>query len=697
MHTADILLTLPLKEPSSIFFAVLAILLVVPLIFNRLRIPYIIGLIAAGIAVGPYGFNILARDASFEIFGEVGILYLMFLAGGEIDMYNLKRNYHSGIIFGLLTFALPLGAGLLCMVLLPDISVMSMAIIAVMFASHTLLTYPIVQRFGLTTSRGAVIAVCGTIVAVLLALMVLAAIVQAVSDAAIADAIPTFSFSSSAWLILKCIVYVCALGWLTPIVTRFFLRKFNDGITQFVYILAMVLLFAEVARLIGVASILGAFYAGLVLNRFIPSRSTLMSRLEFVGNAIFIPYFLIGVGMLINIRLLVQGWDVLYTAGVMTLLALVSKWISALAIQKILRLGKLQRRMIFGLTSGKAAATIAATLIGYQYGLLSETVMNGAVLMILGCCIVSSIVTQSTAIRLRMQLTAEDLQDSRSSSGARRESRQMIAVANPITSEGLMKLAALIRTPNDTNKAVLLFVSNSDDPMQRAMGRNSLQVAAKAAAIIGLSTREVMRYDLNLVAGITNAMKEHDSEELIMGLHRPSTSFDSFLGSMEEKLVQQTNRMVIFSRCFVPINTLRRLMVVVPPKAEYETGFAQWVASISNLSVQLGMPVEYMASPHTFPYLKEKIAATSAEYEYTLQPKENWDDFIILSSRVGDDDLLVIIGARRHSISYGAEVEAIPAYLNKYFRRYNMLVIYPEQFGNTAVITAPLDPLAHTL
>jgi Kef-type K+ transport system membrane component KefB/flavin-binding protein dodecin len=684
----QILPELPLKEPTSIFLSVLAIILFVPLVFNRLKIPYIIGLIAAGMIVGPYGFHVLSRDAGFQMFGEVGLLYLMFLAGVEIDMYHLRRNYKKGILFGLLTFIIPMAAGIFGCRYLMDTSWLSAVLIATMFASHTLLTYPVITRFGLANSRGAVIAVCGTIIAVLLALIVLAEVVQIqIHDG--------FDLGQCSWLMFKLIVYVVVFGFFAPWLTRIFFRKFNDGVTQFVYVLAVVFLFSMVAQMVGVASILGAFYAGLVMNKFIPARSVLKSRIEFVGNAIFIPYFLVGVGMLINVRLIIEGWNVAWAAGIMTILALGSKWLAAFLSQKMLGLRSDQRTVLFGLSAGKAAATIAATMIGYEYGLLSENILNGAVLMILFCCIVASFATQRGAIKLRMRLTQEELNADHDLK--MRPGRQMVAVANPVTAEGLMKLSALMRADRHEPKTVLLYVRNSEDSMREAMGKNAIKLASDVATEMDIKVSEVMRFDMNIVAGMVNVMKEMDCMEVVLGLHRPTNAIDSFLGFMEERLVQSTNNMITMSRCFVPVNTLKRMFLYVPPKAEYETGFLRWVLRVGNLARQLGSEVEVMASKSTAAFVKEAWEGNSFAFDYEFLDMESWDDFIVLSSRISEDDLFVVVSARKRSISYGTELEAMPSYLNRYFRRHNLILLYPEQFGNSTVQPAPLDALAHTL
>ena len=460
MTLAAAFITFPLVQPVAIFLLVLVIILLSPLIFNALKIPHIVGMIIAGVAVGPNGLNLLARDASFEIFGQVGILYLMFLAAVEIDMYNLKQNARKGLVLGLLTFSIPMIGGILCSVWLFGVSWISAALIASMYASHTLISYPIVSRFGLQNRKSAVIAVSATIVAVMLSLVILAEVVAVKTSG-------RFSWTGIAILGGMMMIYALAIGLLFPWLTRWFFRKVSDPVTQFIYVLAMVLTASLLAQIIGLEAILGAFYAGLVLNRFIPSRSALMNRIEFVGNAIFIPYFLIGVGMLIDVHAVFGGLTVARTASIMVLTALGGKWLAALAAQKIFGMSPTGRRLMFGLTAGKAAATIAAVMVGFKYGLIDEDLMNGAVVMILVCSAVASIVTEQSAKRLRMNITETEI--SPESQGNVRTARQLVAVANPVTAEGIMKLAILMRHPSNRVPVTALFVRNNDDPSTRAV------------------------------------------------------------------------------------------------------------------------------------------------------------------------------------------------------------------------------------
>lgn len=672
MLTPLFIVAFPLRQPVAIFLLVLLIILICPILFRRLKIPHIVGMILAGVAVGPYGFNILARDASFEIFGQVGILYLMFLAAVEIDMFHLRKNLRRGIIFGLLTFAIPMGLGIFGTRLAFGSPWVTCALVASMYASHTLISYPIVSRFGLQNERPAVIAVCATIVAVMLALLTLAGVVDASEGG--------FRLPKAFRLVAFMAVYAVVIGFSFRYITRLFFRRFSDQVSQFIYILAMVFIASLLAQLIGLEAILGAFYAGLILNRFIPDRSGLMGRIKFVGNAIFIPYFLIGVGMLINVHVIFKSWQVAWVALNMVVVAMASKWLAAYVGAKIFGMKRTDRSIMFGLTSGKAAATIAATMIGYQHGLLNEDMMNGAVLMILVCCIVSTVTTQEAGKRLRIERTEEEL----NSDDVRKPgeyARQLVAVANPVTAEGLMRLALLMRNRKNQNPVTALFVRNNDDARVLASGRNALRMAVAAAQAVDIEVKDIERYDINVVAGVTNEAKQNRATDIMIGMHRKSNVVDTFYGAMIEQLIQTTHKMIIMSRCFIPVDTIYKLVVLAPDKAEYETGFQTWVERVGNLASQLACRVLFLSSATTCEFIRNVLTDENFAIRQDYRTIQSWDDFILESSHIGEEDLFMIIAARKDSISYNSEFENLRNFLSRNFTRHNMVLIYPSQFG----------------
>lgn len=665
----------PLTGPIEIFFLVLLIILICPLLFRKLGIPQIVGLIIAGILIGPYGFNILSRDASFQIFGEVGILYLMFLAAVEINMFHLKKNLGKGLIFGLITFIIPTLFGIFGSRLAFNAGWSTCVLISTMYAAHTLIAYPIVSKFGLQNSPPAIIAVCSTIVTVLLALIMLAGVVDSSASGG-------FHVSRFIGLLGLTVIYAVVVGFLLHYLTKYFFRKISDQVNQFIYVLAMIFLSSLLSKLIGLEAILGAFYAGLVLNRFIPERSGLMGRISFVGNAIFIPYFLIGVGMLINVEVIFRSWNVAWVAVNMIVVALLAKWIAAWLSSKIFSFSATGRRLMFGLTSGKAAATIAAALIGFQNGLITEDMLNGAVVMILVSCIVASVCTQNAAKNLRIELTEQELKKDSLEPGA--YSRQLVAVANPVTAENLMKMALLMRHKNNENPVAALFVRDTDDARRVQTGRNALSIAVAAAQAVDIDVNDIERFDVNVVAGLTNVAKQNNSSDIFLGLHRRSNIVDSFYGTMTEQLLDYSNKMIFISRCFVPVDTLARLFVLVPDKAEYETGFQAWVERVSNLASQLAAKVIFLSFPATSSFIRNIVISEGYAIRHEYRDLSTWDDFILHSSDITDEDLLIVVGARKGSVSFNSDLEGLTGYLQKNHSNNNLVVIYPEQFGGSS-------------
>lgn len=652
---------------------VLVVILGAPLIFRPLKIPNIVGLILAGVLIGPYGWGLLERDASFQIFGQMGILYLMFMAAVEIDMYHLRRNIRGGLLFGLVTFGLPMAAGIAGSRLAFGAGWCTCVLIASMYASHTLVSYPIISRFGLQNSRGAVISVCSTIVAVLLALIALAEVIDIHTHGHL-------NWWSVGRLVVCMAVYAVGVGYSFPWLARRFFRNVSDSVGQFIFVLALVCLASLLAQFIGLEAILGAFYAGLTLNRLIPGRSALMRRITFAGNAIFIPYFLIGVGMLLNVHSIFSGFNVLWAAANMVVVSLASKWVAAWFTQKALGLRPLDRRVMFGLTGGKAAATIAATMIGYSHGLIDEDLMNGAVIMILVCCIVASVVTERSALRLRIIESAAAL-DSEDGPGDPGFARQLVAVANPVTAGGLMKMAIFMRNPANNEKITTLFVRTSDDSRTVSIGRDALAEAMSAASVVDVPVEQVERFDLNVMAGMVNVAREHKSTDLVIGLHRRSNIVDTFYGNLVDGLLNATQRMVIISRCFIPVNTVERLVVVVPRNAEYETGFRMWLARVCNLASQLACKVLFMAYADTCRYIEEGIRDARYPIRRIYRAMGSWDDFIVLSGEIADDDLLFIVSARKGSVSSSSEWVDMPSFLSRHFGSSNIVVVYPEQMS----------------
>ncbi|MDM8152934.1 cation:proton antiporter [Bacteroides gallinaceum] len=677
----------PITDPTWIFFLVLVIILFAPIILERLRIPHIIGMILAGVVIGEHGFNILARDSSFELFGKVGLYYIMFLAGLEMNMEDFKSIRVKATVLGLLAFIIPLGIGFWTNMNILGYSVVTSVLLASMYASHTLIAYPIVIRYGINRQRAVSIAVGGTAVTDTLTLLVLAVIGGLYKGEA--------SDMFWIWLVLKVIVLCVIIMYTFPRIARWFFRRYSDNVVQYIFVMAMVFLGAGLMEIVGMEGILGAFLAGLVLNRLIPHVSPLMNHLEFVGNALFIPYFLIGVGMLINVNVLFGHIDSIKVASVMIVVALLGKWIASWLTQKIYRMRALERELMFGLSNAQAAATLAAVLVGYDIilpsgeRLLNEDVLNGTILLILVTCIVSSFITEHAAKRIAM--SGMDVDEEKKE---QEKECFLIPVANPDTLEGLMSLALVLRDERLQDNLVALSVinDNNDSVKQEMRSKRNLERAAQIAASTNVSLKTVSRFDLNITTGILHTAKEYEATGIIIGLHYKASIVDSFFGNLTENLLKNTYLQVMVVRFLMPVNTLRRIIVAVPPKAEFEHGFTKWITYMCRMSSQLGCRVQFYAHPQTLGYIRGYIQKMHKDTRAVYSELDDWNDLLLLTGQVTYDHLLVIVSARRGSISYDSSFERLPMQVSKYFNNNSIMLLYPEQRGDPNESLSFADP-----
>ncbi len=689
MNWLNINLSLPITDPTWVFLLVLLIILFAPILLSKLRIPHIIGMIIAGVIVGQHGFNILVRDSSFELFGKVGLYFIMFLAGLEMDLEDFKKNRSKALVFGIFTFAVPMIFGIWSSMSILNYNATTSVLLASMYASHTLIAYPIVSRYGLSRLRSVSITVGGTALTVAWALLILAVI----SGMYKGEITNMFWI----WLAVKIAVVSFIIIYFFPRIGRWFFRKYEDGIMQFIFVLVMMFLGGGLLEMAGMEGILGAFLVGLVLNRLIPNLSPLMNRLEFTGNALFIPYFLIGVGMIIDIRSLFTGGEALKVAIVMTVVATLSKWVAAWMTQKTFQMGKNERTMMFGLSNAQAAATLAAVLVGNKIEiapgvpLLNDDVLNGTVVMILFTCIISSIATERAARNMAIEDNVEGVDGK-----PKEEENILIPIANPDTIANLMNMALLMKEPKRKHGLIALSIINDSNTSESrlAQGKRYLERAAMVAAAADVTVHTVTRYDLNVASGIIHTMKEYAASEVVIGLHHKITLVDSFLGRLTENLLKGTYKQVMIVKSVMPVNTLRRIVVAVPPKAQYEAGFVKWVERLCRMGVQLGCRLHFFAHKDTIPYLESYIIKRHRNLRREMTVHDDWDDLLMLTKHVNFDHLLVIVSARRGFISYDPSFEKLPAQL-KYFSNNSLMVLYPDQYGDPQESLSISEPLHH--
>lgn len=662
--------SLPIQDPVLIFTLVLLIILLAPLLLRRLRIPGLIGLIVAGIAVGPNGFNLLQRDASIVLFGTVGLLYIMFLAGLEIDLTDFKKNRNRSIVFGLFTFLIPQVLGTLIVRVVLQFEWPSAILLASMFASHTLLAYPIVSRLGLVRVPVVGVTIGGTMITDTLALLVLAV----VAGSARGELGAQFWFQLAVSLPLLAFVVL----WVFPrIGAWFFKHGQGDGSAQYIFVLAVVFAAAFLSELAGVEPIIGAFLAGLALNRLIPHTSPLMNRIEFIGNTLFIPFFLIGVGMLVDLRVLFQGTEALVVAATMIILALGGKWLAAWGAARVFGYNRTEQNVIFGLSSAQAAATLAAVLVGFQLGLLNENVLNGTILMILVTCLLSTLVVENAGRQLAIQ-EAEQAPEIEEAG-----ERILVPIANPATIEQLLDLAVMVKDPKSTEPIYPLVVVKDDAAAQEHIRANQkmLEKAMKHAAATETTLQIASRVDLNAANGIRRAINELMITNVIIGWNGEISTTRRIFGSVLDNLLERTQQMILVSKISHSLNVIGKIIVVIPELAEREVGFIRWVKTVQVLAKQTGAKLHFNGSADTLAQLQAIVSQTKPAVEARYHEFSEWEDFLILSREIKANDLLIVISARRGMLSYNKYLNQIPAKLARHFQAHSFVILYPEQYA----------------
>lgn len=677
---AELNLSLPWQNPVLIFASILFIILFAPIILNRFKIPQLIGLIVAGAIIGPNGVNLLERDSSVVLFGTVGLLYIMFLAGLEIDMAEFKKNSSKSLVFGLYTFLIPMILGTLGGLYVLEFSLPTSVLLASMFASHTLLAYPIISKMGIVKNKAVNIAVGGTVITDTLALLVLAVVVGMSAG----------EITSDFWIRLgiSMVIFSAIVVFVFPIIGRWFFKKFEDSVSQYVFVLGLVFLAAFLAEAAGVEAIIGAFLAGLAINKLVPHTSPLMNRIEFVGNALFIPFFLIGVGMLIDFRVFFNDLETIKVAVVMTVLATLSKFLAAWLTQKTYKFSAAQRDVIFGLSNAQAAATLAAVLVGYKIivgedangepiRLLGESILNGTILMILVTCTIASFVAQKGAAKLALEeADGEDESDNEETG-----EKILIPINYPESIEELVHLAVTIKsqTRKDSLIGLNIIPSDSEDSSKEKHARKLLEKASVYASATDNQLTELVRYDSNIVNGITNVVKENKATDIILGLHKDQGISGSFLGKLTEGILSKINVTAMIYNSIQPLNTVGRYVVVIPPQAEKEMGFAFWLLRIWNLGRNTGAKLSFYGTKDSLFYIKQVQKKFSVEAQFN--EFADWEDFLILSRELKDNDALVVVMSRKSGDSYDPMMERLPKYLNKYFKNNNYILVYPMQFN----------------
>ncbi len=661
-----------ITDPTWIFFVVLVIILMSPILLRKLRTPHIIGLILAGVFIGQHGFNIIERDRSFEIFGQVGIYFIMFMAALEMNMSSVQQYGRKGMLFGFVTYAVPFVAGFVAARYLLNFGMATSLLFSCILASHTLITYPIVGRFGLTKHPVVVVSVVATAVALFVALLVLAITVSTLQET---------TWMYWVFFAFKCMVYGAFIIYAYPMMGRWFLRRFGDTNMQFIFILAMVFMSAALAELAGLEGLLGAFLAGLTVNRLIPRTSPLMSYIQFVGNALFIPYFLIGVGMLIDMKVLLSDMHTIWIVLVMVAVGTAAKWVAARIMCRTSPELKGSSLLMFGLTNAHAAGALAIVMIGTdpEVNLMDTSMLNGTVMLILFSCIISSFATNEGARRLA--LTDMDTEENQGTW----HGKCLVTYSQPDSVALLTQLALAIRNARIPDSLMGLTVTFNDNDGEAEGYRDAQRMLEEAAAVASaaqVDMKTLSRLSTNVAGGILHTIREYDCGEVMVCLTDRTTGMPkSSLGPIIDHVIEASSLEVMAVRLIVPPGTLRRLVVACPHKAEYEAGFYKWVEHVCRMAEQLECRIEFHSHADTMPYIRKYMAKHHAFLRIDYVEMALWTKVLSLAQNVGSDDMVVFVTARPGFISYKGAFAGLPLQIHRYFSHTSVMLLYPDQWS----------------
>lgn len=656
-------LYLPLKNTVLILSITLLIILFAPLIFKRLNIPGIIGLIIAGIFIGPGGLHLIQGTESFELLSKTGLLYIMFLAGLEIDMHEFRENGRKSVLFGVLTFLVPILLGMLVCYYWFQFSFWSALLLASIFSTHTLLSYPIVSNMGVVKNRAVQVAFGGTIITDSAVLILLGIIIRMNEGTA----------DGSFWLriVLSMTLLVFVTLSVLPRFSRWFFRNVEGQAgSHYVFVLAVVFISGYFSELAGVEPIIGAFLAGLGLNRVIPHTGILMNRITFIGNTLFIPFFLISAGMLVDIRLFFSGTNALLFATILLVVGVLTKYLAAWLAAYFSKYTKAERNLLFGLTVSHAAATLAIIKTGFEIGMFNQEVVNATVILILVSCLISSFVTERASRKVAIQ---EKDVVKRSSD---KIERILIPVSNPENIQRLIDFALMIKDQQSQEPLYPLSIVEDDAEADIKISQIKKVVDGVAEQISsgGKLVEILKKVDLSIVDGIARTAKAYNVTDILI-TYKAQTGGGIF-GNIASNLLQKSKQSLLVVKIVQPLTTFRRVVILLTSNAELESGFLKACHKINQVARQIGNEVNVYGNDGTLLNFAKNcgdVRRTHFKYHIT----ESFDT-LELENYIQNDDLYIFLSGRPQTISYNYHVDEMPKRFQKHKELTSFIVYYPQ-------------------
>jgi Kef-type K+ transport system membrane component KefB/nucleotide-binding universal stress UspA family protein/mannitol/fructose-specific phosphotransferase system IIA component (Ntr-type) len=659
-------ISLPITYPSGVFSLVLVIILVAPFLAEKIKLPGVIGLALAGIIVGPHVLNVITKDSTIEFLGSIGLMYVFFVVGVEIDIGQLKRERVSGLVFFAFTFGLPFAVGVAAGFFLFGMGVLASLLLGAIFASFTLVPYPTVSKLGLVRQRSVVAAVSAVILTDTVAIAILAGVARAAKGEG--------TLSDWALLIAGVLVWAVLVAIIVPKAAELFFRKVKtDGTIEFVFAIALVFICAFTSRLAGLEPIIGAFVAGLLLNRFVPESGVLMNRVKFAGDALFVPFFMVYIGVIADPSVLVAGAGPLATALALVALNVGAKWLAASGAGLALGYSKDERGMLFGLSVNHAAAVMAVALVGFNLRLFSQTVLDCVIFLIIASCFIGPLATQRSGKRLAAACEDQHARPDRAAE------RILVAIANPSTIRNLLDLAFLLRSKRSEEPVypVAVVPESVNTRLEIAKAENSLAQAVVHGVSAGVPVIPSTRVSVNVPEGIIQAAKDDRAGAIILGWYRTPRLSYAFFGNAIEQVILGAPELVAVARITKPLNSVSQISLVIPPLVERHPGFRRGLSYLGNLSSQSGARLTVYSQRPSGAAVAQAMGPAKSRLHAQLVELESWKSIAqVVRAQAQSGHAFVIFSARPGEAAWHPAVEKLPHRIGEERPDMPLLVFY---------------------
>ncbi|EAW33436.1 cation:proton antiporter [Lyngbya sp. PCC 8106] len=664
MPTMQLFNWLP-DSPIVTFTILLLVSLTLPPWFERLRLPGLVGLLLAGVVLGEHGLGLLnSQSETMKLLSDIGKIYLMFVAGLEIDLVQFQSKKNRSIGFGISTFIFPMLAGV-AIGLWFGFGWNAAILIGSLLASHTLLAYPIVQRLGLIDTEPIIISVGATIFTSISALLVLAICVSVQAG--------EFSLFSLSWQLGTLAIYsaivLFGFDWAGK---AYFKRNGSEEGNQFLFVLLSVFLASVGAQIIQVDQIVGAFLAGLAVNDAV-GNSLVKEKVEFVGSVLFIPFFFIAMGLFLNVPVFISTLTTNFTLPLAIVLGLiVSKFIAAWTVKILYGYSLDETLLIWSLSLPQVATTLAAALVGFNVGLLNEQVFNSIIVLMLATSILGPLLTQQYAPRLLTLKPKLPLNPNQALIWWENRQQQaqepppftvVVPISNPDTQGYLMEMAALIARHEGGSIVSLAIATHDqvhmDEPeLQSNLRQNRilLKRSVEVGKAFNIKTDPILRIDSDVATGIIRTACEQEASLIVMGWSETSSLRARLFGTLIDSVFWSSHCPVAVMRLLQEPVEIRQILVLVKsiaPRTIRTIRFAQLLAYTNQAAVTLLQICPAQTSSDQITLIKreltEVLSAESSQIKSNVIVKATNDVVETILNQAKGFDLVVLRSQRRRT------------------------------------------------